>query len=137
MGRFWGRDHFEDNTRIPNLHAPSKVVKVNKGPNTAVRCEQLPNTMAFTLVMDRVAAELGMDPIEVALKNDGAKGHDMAWLTERKKEFGFHARDSLRECLEKGKAAIDWDASGIRPGPRRLPNGKMHGIGFTWTHRVG
>ena len=56
--------------------------------------------------MDRVAAELGMDPIDVAITNDGAKGHDMEWLTERKEEAGFTRRDSLKECLEKGKAAI-------------------------------
>ncbi|MFO7984891.1 MAG: xanthine dehydrogenase family protein molybdopterin-binding subunit [Desulfatiglandaceae bacterium] len=127
-------NHFEDNTRIPNLYAPRKVIKVNKGPNTAVRCEQLPNTMSFTLVMDRVAAELGMDPIEVAIKNDGAKGHDMQWLTERKAEVGFTPRDSLKECLEKGKAAIDWGNKWHPPGTHKLPNGKMHGIGFTWTH---
>ena len=127
-------NHFEDNTRIPNLYAPRKVIKVNKGPNTAVRCEQLPNTMSFTLVFDRVAAELGMDPIDVAIMNDGAKGHDMEWLTERKVEAGFTPRDSLKECLEKGKPAIDWDNKWHKPGTKKLPNGKMHGIAFTWTH---
>ncbi len=131
---FGAGTHFEDNTRIPNLHAPRKVIKVNKGPNTAVRCEQLSNTMSFTLVMDRVATELGMDPIDVAIKNDGAKGHDMAWLTERKEEADFTPRDSLKECLEKGKAAIDWDNKWHPPGADKLPNGKMHGIAFTWTH---
>jgi len=127
-------NHFEDNTKIPNLYAPRKVIKVNKGPNTAVRCEQLPNTMSFTLVFDRVAAELGMDPIDVAIINDGAKGHDMAWLTERKEEAGFTPRDSLKECLEKGKPAADWDNKWHKPGTKKLPNGKMHGIAFTWTH---
>ena len=127
-------NHFEDNTRIPHLYAPRKVIKVNKGPNTAVRCEQLPNTMSFTLVFDRVAAELGMDPIDVAIINDGAKGHDMQWLTERKEEAGFTPRDSLKECLEKGKPAADWDNQWHKPGTKKLPNGKMHGIAFTWTH---
>ena len=127
-------NHFEDNTKIPNLYAPRKVIKVNKGPNTAVRCEQLPNTMSFTLVFDRVAAELGMDPIDVAILNDGAKGHDLAWLTERKEEVGFTPRDSLKECLEKGKPAADWDKKWHKPGTKKLPNGKMHGIAFTWTH---
>lgn len=126
--------HFEDNTSIPNLDAPRKVVKVNKGPNTAVRCEMLANTTAFTLVFDRVAAELGMDPIEVALKNDGAKGHDIGWLLERAKELGFPGRNSLMECLEKGKKAIDWDNKWHPPGTKKLANGKMHGMGFTWTH---
>ncbi len=127
-------NHFEDNTKIPNLHAPRKVIKVNKGPNTAVRCEQLPNTMSFTLVFDRVAAELGMDPIDVAIMNDGAKGHDIEWLTERKVEVGFTPRNSLSECLEKGKAAIDWDKKWHKPGANKLPSGKMHGVTFTWTH---
>ena len=127
-------NHFEDNTKIPHLYAPRKVIKVNKGPNTAVRCEQLPNTMSFTLVFDRVAAELGMDPIDVAILNDGAKGHDLAWLTERKEEVGFTPRDSLKECLEKGKPAADWDKKWHKPGTKKLPNGKMHGIAFTWTH---
>lgn len=131
---FGAGTHFEDNTRIPNLHAPRKVVKVNKGPNTAVRCEQLPNTLTFTLVFDRVAAELGMDPIELALKNDGAKGHDMTWVEEQKKQMGFVPRDSLRECLEKGMKAMEWKKKWHLPGTKKLPNGKMHGIGFTWTH---
>ena len=33
----------------------------------------------------------------------------MDWLNERKAELGFPVRDSLRECIEKGKAAIEWD----------------------------
>ena len=126
--------HFEDNTAISNLHAPRKVVKINKGPNTAVRCEQLPNTLALTLVFDRVAAELGMDPIDIALKNDGVKGHDMDWVRERKQEMGFTPRHSLRECIEKGKAAIDWVSKWHPPGSKRLPSGRLHGIAFTWTH---
>ncbi|MBW1717572.1 MAG: xanthine dehydrogenase family protein molybdopterin-binding subunit, partial [Deltaproteobacteria bacterium] len=126
--------HFEDNTSIPNVEGRRKVIRINKGPNTAVRCEQLPNTLALTLVFDRVAAELGMDPIEVALKNDGAKGHDMVWVNEKKKELGFIPKDSLRECIEKGKEAIDWENKWHPPGTKRLPNGRMHGIAFTWTH---
>jgi CO/xanthine dehydrogenase Mo-binding subunit len=126
--------HFIDNTAIANIHAPRKVVRVNKGPTTAVRCEQLPNTLALTLVLDRVAAELGMDPIEIALKNDGAKGHDMKWLKEQKEQMGFVPRDSLGECVEKGKAAVEWDNKWHLPGTKRLPNGRMHGLGFTWTH---
>jgi CO/xanthine dehydrogenase Mo-binding subunit len=75
-----------------------------------------------------------LDPIEVALKNDGAEGHDMEWLNQRKIEMGFPARDSLRECVEKGKAAIEWDQKWHLAGTRRLPNGRMHGMAFAWTH---
>jgi xanthine dehydrogenase molybdenum-binding subunit len=42
----------------------------------------------------------------------------------------FPQRWSLKEVIEKGKAAIGWDKKWHAPGTRRLPNGKMHGMGF-------
>jgi CO/xanthine dehydrogenase Mo-binding subunit len=126
--------HLSENTKIQNIHGKLKVIQVNKGPTVATRCEQNPNCLTLTLVFERVAAALGLDPVEVALKNDGAEGHDMAWLNERKEEMGFPIRDSLRECIVKGKAAIEWDRKWHQPGTRRLPNGRMHGMAFTWTH---
>jgi xanthine dehydrogenase molybdenum-binding subunit len=126
--------HLSENTRIPNIHGKLEVMQINKGPNVPTRCEQNANCMTLTLVCERVAEELGLDPIKVALKNDGAEGHDMDWLNERKAELGFPARDSLRECIEKGKAAVDWNNRWHKPGVKRLPNGKMHGLAFTWTH---
>ncbi|GAI83591.1 unnamed protein product, partial [marine sediment metagenome] len=97
--------HFFENTKIPNLYGKRIRVRVNKGPNTAVRCEQNPNCLPFTLVFAHVAAELGLDPTEVAFKNDGADAHDMTWLNQRKDEMGFQVRDSLKECVEKGKVS--------------------------------
>jgi len=126
--------HFIENTRVPHVRGRTENVWVNKGPNVPTRCEQNINCYSVNLVTNRVAAELGLDPSEVALKNDGAEGHDIEWLNKRKAELGFPVRDSLRECIEKGKAAIEWDKKWHPPGTRRLPNGKMHGLGFTWTH---
>ncbi|MBN2321334.1 MAG: xanthine dehydrogenase family protein molybdopterin-binding subunit [Acidobacteria bacterium] len=126
--------HLTENTCIPNIHGKLEVMQVNKGPNVPTRCEQNANCMTLTLIFERVAEALGMDPLEVALKNDGAEGHDMVWLNERKAEMGFPVRDSLRECIEKGKAAVDWDRNWHPPGTKRLENGRMHGLAFTWTH---
>ncbi len=126
--------HLAENTKVPNIYAKLEAIQVNKGPNVPTRCEQNSNSLTLTLICDHVASALGLDPIEVALKNDGAEGHDIAWLNERKAELGFPVRDSLRECVEKGKAAIEWDKKWHLPGTKRLPNGKMHGIAFTWTH---
>ena len=36
--------------------------------------------------------------------------------------------------MDKGKAAIEWDETWHAPGAKMLPNGKMHGLAFTWTH---
>jgi len=126
--------HFAENTKIPNIYGKTEAVKVNKGPTVPTRCEQNSNCHSLTLVFNHVADALGLDPVEVALKNDGAEGHDMTWLNQQKAEMGFQVRDSLRECIEKGKAAIGWDEKWHAPGTKRLPNGKMHGLGFTWTH---
>jgi CO/xanthine dehydrogenase Mo-binding subunit len=126
--------HLSENTKIPHIQGKLEAIQVNKGPNVPTRCEQNSNCLTLTLICERVANALGLNPIEVALKNDGAEAHDMDWLNQRKSEMGFPVRDSLRECIEKGKAAVDWDRNWHLPGTRRLPNGRMHGLAFTWTH---
>ncbi len=126
--------HFIENTKIPHVYGRTEGAWVNKGPNVPTRCEQNLNSYALDLVTNHVAEALGLDPIDVALKNDGAEGHDIEWLNERKAELGFPVRDSLRECVEKGKAAIDWDNKRHAAGAKRLPNGRMHGMAFAWTH---
>jgi xanthine dehydrogenase molybdenum-binding subunit len=83
------------------------------------------------MIVNKVAAFLRMDPIKLQLTNDGVKGHDMAWLGENvKKKYGMPARDSLKEVIEAGKIAFDWDSRWHAPGVRKLPNGKMHGVSF-------
>jgi CO/xanthine dehydrogenase Mo-binding subunit len=126
--------HFAENTNIKNIYGKTEAVWVNKGPTTATRCEQNSNCYCLNEVFSRVASELGLDPVELALKHDGAEGHELAWLDEQKVKLGFQARDSLKECLEKGKKAIGWDDKWHKPGTERLPNGKLHGLGFVWTH---
>jgi CO/xanthine dehydrogenase Mo-binding subunit len=126
--------HLMENTSIPNIYGKLIAVAVNKGPNVPTRCEQNPNCHTLSLVFDHVAGALGLDPVEVALKNDGAEGHGMAWLDKQKAKMGFAVRDSLKECVEKGMAAMNWKEKWHLPGTKRLPNGRMHGLGFTWTH---
>jgi len=127
-------DHLAENTKIPNIHADSKGAYLNIMPMHAIRCEQNMNTYFLGAVFDRVAAELGMDPTELALKNDGCHGHAMSDLMDEKRKLGFPERDSLKECVEAGKKSMDWDNKWHPPGTKRLPNGKMHGLGFIWTH---
>ncbi len=126
--------HLMENTKIPHIQGITEAAWVNKGHTVPTRCEMNINCYAVNLVCNHVADALGMDPVEVALLNDGAEGHDMTWLNERKAELGFQVRDSLAECVEKGKAAIGWDEKWHAPGAKRLPNGRMHGLGFCWSH---
>jgi CO/xanthine dehydrogenase Mo-binding subunit len=129
-----GVEHLVDNTKIPNLRCEGTTVFVNKPPAWWNRCEQLPNVFCQTMIFDHVADALGMDPTEVALINDGCEGRDKAHLAEFQRKKGFALRDSLKECIEAGKKAIGWNEKWHPPGTRRLANGRMHGLAFTWSH---
>ena len=126
--------HLLENTKIPNVYGKQIVVITNKGPTVPTRCEQNAAAHTLTMIFDHAAAELGLDPTEVALANDGADGHGMEWLDARKMERGFPVKHSLRECVEQGRYAIGWDKKWHLPGEKKMPDGRMHGLGFTWTH---
>jgi len=127
-------DHFIENSKIANLYQESQGAVLNILKGHAIRCEQNMNAFCFNSVLGHVAEALEMDPTEVALINDGCEGHAMADLVAKKLDLGFPDRDSLKECIEAGKKAIDWDNKWHAPGTKKLPNGKMHGIGFAWSH---
>jgi len=130
---FEGASHLLENTRIPNIHSETVLAQVNKGPTMAIRCEQSPPCFCLSQVFNHVAAALEMDPADVALVNDGVEGRDAGYLAGFKREYGFPERDSLRECIEAGKKAIGWDEKRHGPGAKKLPNGRMHGMGFVWS----
>jgi CO/xanthine dehydrogenase Mo-binding subunit len=127
-----GETHFDkthEATGIHNLRNTQEWALINQGHHICFRhgahcC--VPHNVMF----DRVAAEFGLDPTEVALKNDGCQGHDWDWVTQYQKENGFPQRQSLREIIKLGKEAIQWDKKWHAPGDRKLPNGRMHGMGF-------
>ncbi len=81
-------------------------------------------------MFDRVSAEFGLDPTDVALKNDGCSGHSWDWISRYQKENGFPQRHSLEEVIALGKKAIGWNKKWHLPGTRRLSNGRLHGLGF-------
>lgn len=117
-------------TRIPNIRGTQVWPFTNRGHQACFR-HGAASCIPHNVMFDRVAAEFGLDPTEVALKNDGCQGHDWEWVTQYQKENGFPQRHSLKEVIEMGKAAIDWDRKWHPPGARRLPNGRYHGMGFT------
>ncbi len=122
-----------EGTQIPNIRGTQQWGLVNKGHLMCIRhgghcC--IPHNVMF----DRVAAEFGLDPTDIALKNDGCRGHGWDWVTRYQKENGFAQRWSLKEVIDKGKAAIEWDKKWHPPAARKLPGGRMHGMGFMQIH---
>ncbi len=118
-----------ESTKIPNIRGTQEWALINKGHSMCFR-HGAHTCVPHNVMFDRVAAEFGLDPTEVALKNDGCRGHDWDWVTRYQKENGFPQRWSLKEVIEKGKKVISWDEKWHPPGTRRLANGRMHGLGF-------
>ncbi|NLT66548.1 MAG: molybdopterin-dependent oxidoreductase [Acidobacteria bacterium] len=118
-----------EGTMIPNIRGTHEWGLTNKGHLICIR-HGAHSCVPHNVMFDRVAAEFGLDPTEVALKNDGCRGHDWDWITRYQKENGFPQRWSLKEVIEKGKEAIDWNRKWHPPGAKRLSNGRMHGLGF-------
>jgi CO/xanthine dehydrogenase Mo-binding subunit len=129
----WPIDKVWEGTAIPNIQSIESTAHVNRGGSGPQRAGGL-QCSVVTMIFEHVAGELGIDPTKIAEINDGCEGKDMAWINENvKKAQGFDAsRDSLKEVLEVGKKAIDWDRKWHLPGTKKLPNGKYHGIGCTW-----
>ncbi|NLD37303.1 MAG: molybdopterin-dependent oxidoreductase [Desulfatiglans sp.] len=117
-------------TKIPNIKGTQSWSFTNMGHQACFR-HGAASCVPHNVMFDMVAAELGLDPTEVALKNDGCNGHDWEWVTKYQKENGFPQRHSLKEVIEIGKKAIEWDKKWHAPGSRQLKNGRMHGMGFT------
>ncbi|MGD0663098.1 MAG: molybdopterin cofactor-binding domain-containing protein [Syntrophorhabdales bacterium] len=127
-------DHFIENTAVRDIFQECNGAICNILNGTAIRCEQIPNVFCLTAVFGHVAEALQMDPTLLALRNDGCDGRPMNELGPEKIARGFKSRDSLKECLQAGKKAIGWDKLWHLPGKKRLANGRMHGLGFAWTH---
>jgi xanthine dehydrogenase molybdenum-binding subunit len=123
------REKTHDCTKIPNILGTQEWALTNQGHNMCFRHGTHSST-PHHVMFERVAAEMGLDPTEVALKNDGCNGHDWEWVTRYQKDNDFPQRWSLKEVVDKGKKAIDWDRKWHPPGTKRLPDGKMHGLGF-------
>ena len=116
-------------TSIPNIRGTQVWSLINRGHQACFR-HGAASCVPHNVMFDQVAAACNLDPTEVALKNDGCRGHDWNWVTKYQNENDFPRRQSLREVIEKGKKAIDWDRKRHGPGERKLANGKMHGLGF-------
>ena len=129
-----GVTHMEENTRIPNLLTNYEGAWVNRPTAFCCRSEQRVAAAGLNLTFSHVAAELEMDPTELALKNDGVHGHGMEFIQNLKREQGFPDRDSLAECVAVAKQAIDFDNVWHKAGTKTLPDGRKHGLAFSWDH---
>jgi 4-hydroxybenzoyl-CoA reductase subunit alpha len=88
--------------KIPNFRFEGIRAYTNKAPCAAMRGHGATQPhMAADIQLDKIAEEIGMNPIELRSKNSLEAGVPTA--------IGYTAYScGLNECLEKGTAAFDW-----------------------------
>lgn len=105
---------------IPNARSAGTLVYTNKLRFGAFRGFGNPQVaFAGEAQIDQIAAKLGMDPLDLREKNLPSDGDP--WFAG-----GKVASSGLRECIDKARAASDWDNRKARPAPEGHRRG--HGV---------
>jgi xanthine dehydrogenase YagR molybdenum-binding subunit len=104
-------------------------VFVNAGPARPFRAPGMPQgAWALEQVMDELALAIGMDPVELRLKN-------IPTVSQGRDGSPPYTTTGLRECIEKGAEAFGWKearrkAEGMREGNRRRGVGMAAALWF-------
>ncbi len=95
----------------PNVGVTHRVVSVNQGLPTYMRAPgEAPGVYALECAMDELAEKLGMDPVELRLKNYAdSDGHEQRPFSSKK----------LRECYLRAAEAFGWSKRSSTPGSMR------------------
>jgi xanthine dehydrogenase YagR molybdenum-binding subunit len=91
-----------------NVAIPHRLVKVNIAPPTPMRAPgDCPGSFALESAMDELAYELGIDPLELRLRNYAEKdeGEGKPWSSKH-----------LRECYQRGAEMFGWSRRNPKPG---------------------
>jgi xanthine dehydrogenase YagR molybdenum-binding subunit len=119
-----------------NVAVPHHLVKVNVGPPTPMRAPgDCPGSFAIESAMDELAYELGMDPIDLRLRNyaEMDEGEKKPWSSKHLKEcyqrgaeiFGWKKRDPRPGSMKDGDLLVGWGmATALYPGNRRPASAK-------------
>jgi putative selenate reductase molybdopterin-binding subunit len=103
----------EGNPPIPNIRFYADIVYTNTPPAGAYRGYGVPQgAFAVDVHMERIAREMGIDPIEFRLKNTVRAGDEhpfsRAWSEGREPRPEIIKTCALPQCVEQGAASIDW-----------------------------
>ena len=87
----------------PNVRTELRDVYINAGPARPFRAPGYPQgSWAVEQTMDELAKELGMDPIDLRLKN-------FASSSQGRRGNPPYTTNGLKQCLLKGAEAFGWD----------------------------
>jgi xanthine dehydrogenase YagR molybdenum-binding subunit len=95
----------------PNLKLAAKVAPANVGTPTAMRApHEGPGMFALETAMDELAHALGMDPLDLRLKNDTPVDPSNGKPYSTRK---------LKECYREGARRFGWSTRPMQPGSLR------------------
>lgn len=109
---------------IPHVWIDSHCVYTNKPPAGAFRGFGVPQLVAaYEAQMDRIAAELGIDPLEIRTMNGYTEGstHSTGAVIESV---------GLMECIDAVAEAVDWHEPVDQPDDAYLARGKGIACGY-------
>lgn len=102
----------------PNVRCQNQSAFINAGPERPFRAPGHPQgAWALEQTMDALAAKLGMDPIELRLKN-------VPTFSQSRAGTPPYTSTGLRPCLTEGASAFGWTAARTRaPLPGHIKRG--------------
>lgn len=95
----------------PNSHVTHRVFPLNLPTPTYTRAPgETPGSFALESALDELAHQLGMDPVELRIRNDAPRNpfDDKPWSSRK-----------LVECLRSGAEKFGWENRPRTPGERR------------------
>lgn len=111
-------NYAESNSKIigmlyasPNFEATYQLARANVMPSTFMRAPgEAPGSFAIESSLDDIAYQLGLDPIEIRLRNHADKDPNdgKAWSSK-----------SLKECYARGAELFGWSKRNPKPGQTR------------------
>ncbi|HSW51434.1 MAG TPA: molybdopterin cofactor-binding domain-containing protein, partial [Bryobacteraceae bacterium] len=112
VGAYPGRDsaayQFLDLYKCPNVRVTEQSVMINAGPNRPFRAPGFPQgNWALEQMMDALAEKIGMDPVELRLKNIS--------LVCQARGNRPYTSTGLPQCLTEGAKAFGWAEARKRP----------------------
>ncbi len=120
--------------KSPNIRFYADIVYTNTPPSGAYRGYGVPQGYwPLDRHMDKIALEMGFDPIEFRLKNAIHPGEyhpfSTAWNEGREPRPEIIHTVGLEQCVQQGKAAIGWDQKFNNEEWRNLSSTRKRGIG--------
>ncbi|SJZ30508.1 xanthine dehydrogenase family protein molybdopterin-binding subunit [Selenihalanaerobacter shriftii] len=115
--------------KSPNIQLDGYTVHTNTPPAGAFRGYGNPQVaFAVESQVDEIAEELGLDPIEIRLKNHPCEGETWLWSKMPIESCG------LEECIEKATKRIGWEEK--KNKEKKEEGTKRRGVGFGYMMHV-